>query len=350
MKLLDSVNRLIFSFQREKPKDRNLGNVLVVSNTGFGDTILSTPAIKSLRKSFENIKIIFLVNRKYSQLFTSYEYVDQIWKYTGGYLNLFHIIIKCRKEKINTIMLFHSNGPEDIFISLCSGAKNILKCSNNINHPYKKLFFNQLNHDPKHNIEKKLDLLRYFNPKVIDTTMSISKYYYSQLPIDYFPEHKKIIGIQLGAQDIYKIWPVDNVIEVSHYLINNGYFLVFFGATEFERKMMFKIKKTLGNLDFKNLVGKTNINELPFILKRLDLLLTNDTGILHLAISMKVKSLALFSPTSSKEFGAYQDNTIHSCIQKNGFFINDKPKKQRSQVSMELISVSEVIEKLEAII
>ncbi len=63
MKLLDSLNKLLFS-QRNKQSDNNLGKVLVVSNTGFGDTILSTPAIKSLRKSFLNEKIIFLVNKK----------------------------------------------------------------------------------------------------------------------------------------------------------------------------------------------------------------------------------------------------------------------------------------------
>ena len=73
MKLLDSLNKLLFS-QTKKQSDNNLGKVLVVSNTGFGDTILSTPAIKSLRKSFLNEKIIFLVNKKYSALFLNYKY------------------------------------------------------------------------------------------------------------------------------------------------------------------------------------------------------------------------------------------------------------------------------------
>ena len=61
MKLLDSVNSLLFSLSKQQT-DNSLGKVLVVSNTGFGDTILSTPAIKSLRKSFSKQKIIFLVN------------------------------------------------------------------------------------------------------------------------------------------------------------------------------------------------------------------------------------------------------------------------------------------------
>ena len=99
-----------------------------------------------------------------------------------------------------------------------------------------------------------------------------------------------------------------------------------------------------------NLVCKTKISELPSILKRLNLLVTNDTGILHLAIAMKVKSLSLFGPTPSIEFAAYQDKDFHSHIQKNGYFVNDKPKKQRTQDGMKLISVDEVIEKLKEMV
>lgn len=350
MKLLDSLNKLLFSFQQKRQNDNFLGNVLVVSNTGFGDTILSTPAIKTLRKNFSNEKIIFLVNKKYSTLFLRYKYVDQIWEYSGGYINLFSLIIRCRINRIHTIMLFHSNSPEDIFVSLSSGAINILKCTNNVYHPYKKLFVNKLEHQEKHNIEKKIDLVRYFNPKVIDREMSISDHYYSQVPVYYFPRQEKIIGIQLGAQDTYKIWPVENVIELSQYLANKGYFLIFFGATQLENEMMLNIEKVINFSSFHNLVGKTKINELPSILKQLNLLLTNDTGILHLAIAMKVKSLSLFGPTSCEEFGAYQDKDLHSHIQKNGFFVNDKPKKQRLQDGIKLITVEEVISKVEDIL
>ena len=349
MKLLNSINKLLFS-QRKKLSDNNLGKVLVVSNTGFGDTILSTPAIKSLRKSFLDEKIIFLVNKKYSELFLNYKYVDTIWEYSGSYINLFSLIIRCRIKSIHTILLFHSNGPEDIFISLLSGANNILKWTDNIDHQYKELFLNQVVLKEQHNIEKKIDLVRYFNPKFIDTTMSISDNFYYQAPVDYLPTKKKIIGIQLGAQDVYKIWPVENVIKLSLYLVSKNFFLVFFGATKLEYKMMQQIEEVVGSSSVYNLVCKTKIIELPAILKRLTLLITNDTGILHLAIVMKVKSLSLFGPTSSKEFGAYQDIELHQSIQKNGFFVNDKPKKQRTQDGMKLISVDEVISKIEEII
>jgi hypothetical protein len=65
---------------------------------------------------------------------------------------------------------------------------------------------------------------------------------------------------------------------------------------------------------------------------------------------MKVKSLSLFSPTSSEEFGAYQDKELHHSIQKDGFFVNTKPKKQRTQDGMQLISVEEVFSKIQEVV
>jgi ADP-heptose:LPS heptosyltransferase len=349
VKLLDPINKLLFSI-RKKNSDNILGKVLVVSNTGFGDTLLSSPAIKTLRKSFLNQKIIFLINKKYSPLFIKYKYVDSIWKYSGSYTNLFILILRCRVNNIHTIILLHSNSPEDIFLSLLSGAKNILKWTDNVNHPYKRLFLNEIIKKEQHNIEKKIDLIRFFNPNIIDTTMSISDNFYEKNLIDNFTTKKKIIGIQLGAQDVYKIWPVENFIKLCLYLVSKNYFLFFFGATKLEYKMMVKIEEVLVSSSICNLVCKTKISELPAILKQLTLLITNDTGILHLSIAMKVNSLSLFGPTSSKEFGAYQDIELHHSIQKNGFFVNDKPKKQRNQDGMKLITVDEVISKIEEII
>ena len=180
--------------------------------------------------------------------------------------------------------------------------------------------------------------------------MSISDFFYDQEPAKNIPHDKKVIGIQIGAQDYYKIWPVENVIKLSLFLLSKNYFLVFFGANKIESRMMLKIQNAVNSSNIYNLVGKTEVVELPAILKRLNLLITNDTGILHLAISMQIKTLSLFGPTSSKEFGAYQDRDIHFSIQKNGFFVNDKPKKKRSQEGMKLIKVNEVISTIEKII
>ena len=91
--------------------------------------------------------------------------------------------------------------------------------------------------------------------------------------------------------------------------------------------------------------GKCKIEELPYLINNLKMLITNDTGTMHLAIALKTPTISLFSATTAKGIGAYQDLKIHKTIQKDGSFIQKLPKKQRDNSAMKLISVEEVYEK-----
>ena len=51
MKILNQVNKLL-PYLKKSSQVNLFKNILVVSNTGLGDTLLSTPSIVSLRKSF----------------------------------------------------------------------------------------------------------------------------------------------------------------------------------------------------------------------------------------------------------------------------------------------------------
>lgn len=344
MKILPFINKLLIHLK--KPHDiTKFNNLLVVSNTGLGDTLLSTPAIKSLRKSFPEQKIIFLVNKKMSTLFDKYQYVDKIILYSNGFLNLIRLVYKLRKLRIDTIFLFHSNGPQDVFFSILSGAPNILKRTHNKNHEFKSIFYNQPVDKIKHDIECKLDLIRIFKPTHIDTRMSFSNKNPTEEIV--FPKNKKIIGLQIGAQDLYKIWPIKNFINLSNKLFqNNDIHIVIFGHTSYEQKIVKTYMKEFQNVSDKitNLCAKTTLEELCDAIKKIDILISNDTGTMHLAFASKIPTVCLFSPTDSKIFGPYQDLDKHIVIQKDGNFINNKPKKQRNQDAMKLITVEEVYE------
>jgi len=344
MKFIAQINKLLPYFK--KPSDINsFDNILVVSNSGLGDTILSTPSIVSLRNSFPDINIIFMVNKKIFPLFDGFEFVDSFVLYSSGFFSQLRIINNLRKRKIDTIFLFHSNGPEDIFFSVFSGAKNILKMTDNPNHKYKKIFINSPNLTTKHDIEKKLDLVRLFNPDKLYKKMLIPKHFYSENSYLKKDPGIKYIGMQLGAQDIYKMWPIDNFICLAEKICKefSNIKFVMLGSTKYEQNLVKKFQLGFSGSDLiVNLCGNSSIKSLPKILNDLELVITNDTGTLHLAIALQIKTVSLFGPTDSRVFGPYQDLDIHKVIQKDGGFVNDLPKKQRSQEGMRLIKVDDV--------
>ena len=102
MKLLEQINKFVPYFK--KLSDVNaFRNILVVSNTGLGDTLLSTPSIVSLRKSFPEIRITFLINKKMFPLFEGFEFIDDFVLYSSGFLSQLKIINELLDQCINLI-------------------------------------------------------------------------------------------------------------------------------------------------------------------------------------------------------------------------------------------------------
>lgn len=340
MKLLAKINRLLPRFK--KPSDPKIfKNILVVSNSGLGDTILSTPAIISLRESFPDVSITFMVNKKMYLLFKGFEYADDFVLYSSGFFAQVGMVRQLRKKKIDTVFLFHSNGPEDIFFSILSGAKNILKMTDNTNHEFGDIFLNQPNTIVQHDIEKKLDLVRLFDPNSVSKSMRIPEHFYHTQAGFNRVEGEVYLGLQMGAQDVYKMWPVENFIELVK-LLEQRYAninFVLLGATAYEQDLASQFVAGLNHPDnVVNLCGTSPIQDLPGIVNNLDLLVTNDTGTLHLAVALQKKTVSLFGPTNSKIFGPYQDLELHQIIQVDGEFVNNKPKKLRGQEGMRLIT------------
>lgn len=343
MKIIKYINKIL-PLVKKKSDLTKFKNILVVSNTGLGDTVLGTPAMKTLRKSFPEINITFLVNRKMFPLFSDYDFIDDYLLYETGFFNQIKLIKKLRKKEIDTIFLFHSNGPEDIFFSILSGANNILKMTDKSKHEYEKIFLNKISNEKKHIIERKIDLVRVFNPNIIDKTMSLPSKFKNKKSIILENNDCKFIGLQLGAQDIYKVWPTEKFVELSNMILkDNNIKIMLFGASKPEEKMALEVvSKVSRKNSIINMCGKSAIDDLPELVNGLDLLITNDTGLMHIAIALDIPTISLFGPTDSTVFGPYQNLSIHSVIQKDGFFVNNVPKKKRTQDGIDLISVEEV--------
>ena len=306
---------------------------LIFSNTALGDTILSTPAIKSLKKSFPDSKVIAVLNPSYTELFKDFEYIDEVIEYDGKYKNFFKTLKKIRKYKPDSALIFHSNSPQDIELCVSANIGFILKHPTKT--PLKKFLVYNFSFEKKHAIETRLDLVRYIGGKSIDSTMEIGKLRDKEL-LEKYSKYQDYIGFQIGAADVYKMWPIDRFIELAK-KINKKIVVI---GVEREYDLAQKIVKECPHVE--NLCGKTSIKELPYLIKNLKMLITNDTGNMHLAIALKTPTLSLFSPTDSNTIGPYQDKHLHKVIQKDGFFVQKLPKKQRDNRAMKLISVDEV--------
>lgn len=56
---------------------------------------------------------------------------------------------------------------------------------------------------------------------------------------------------------------------------------------------------------FLNLTGNTSLTSLPALLTKADWIISNDSGPMHLAAAMGLKTIGLFGPTDPRQFGPY---------------------------------------------
>ena len=116
--------------------------------------------------------------------------------------------------------------------------------------------------------------------------------------------HIQLIALAPWSRSALKSWPLDRFVEVANHLmmLPRVRVVVLGGPSE---KSLSKEFRTLETQGLVNLVGKLSLRQLPVLLKRMKLVVGNDSSLVHLAAGVEVPVLAIFGPTHSKATGPY---------------------------------------------
>lgn len=140
-----------------------------------------------------------------------------------------------------------------------------------------------------------------------------------------FDENRLLIGIHPGGKMANR-WAAKYFGEVIEQLAKetNAEFLITSG--DIDKDIVGELANILTEKNIKFAIAQSlDIKDLSAVMRKFDLYISNDTGILHLASLNKVKTIGLFGPTSSNEWRPIGKDTV--CIQSPTLDINDlKPE------------------------
>jgi heptosyltransferase-1 len=122
--------------------------------------------------------------------------------------------------------------------------------------------------------------------------------------------------LNVGARWLTKRWPPAQFAEVALRAVETfGCGLVAVGAPE-DRPLVDELTASLKGLPMLDLCGATNLTRLTAVLAEADLVLSNDTGPIHLAAAAGARVLGLFTCTSPAKTGPYGPlaRSIQSCV------------------------------------
>ena len=277
--------------------------------------LFSTPFIRAIRNTFPEAYIACVTVPNCKELLEANSNINEIFVYDTktlhkGMLKKWELILELRRRKFDVAFLLHRSLTRTAMCFL-SGIKQ------RIGYSYKKRNF-LLTHKVKspltaqHRIEYFLGLARKIGADMGDTALDFFTTKEDETYMDkLFKNNKiqkddKLIAINPGGNWEPKRWPVTKYAELCDELIEKfGIKIIITGAPK-DLGLYLRIQEKVES-KLIAACGKTTLRQLGALFKRCDIVISGDSGPLHIALAVKKKVIALFGPTSPAITGPYGD-------------------------------------------
>jgi ADP-heptose:LPS heptosyltransferase len=269
---------------------------LVIRFSSIGDIVLTTPVVRGLKKQVPESEVHFLTKSSFKSILEANPHIDKIYTIN---------------EKINEVLPFLKNENYEHIIDL---HKNF-RSKGVIMHLKKPATsFNKVNFQKWLVVNFKINRLPDIH--IVDRYLEAVENLGVKndfLGLDYFIPEKDELGIAelpdgfregftgwvIGGKHNTKIYPEEKVIEV---LQESDQKFILLGGPE-DAKKGDRIVWATGAHVF-NACGKFNLNQSASLIKRARKVITNDTGLMHIAAAFKKEIISLWGNTIP-EFGMY---------------------------------------------
>ncbi|MDN3504435.1 MAG: glycosyltransferase family 9 protein [Rhabdochlamydiaceae bacterium] len=347
-------NRLILLFIKlvnlfQTKAKTNIKQVLIVSTTGLGDTVWASPAIAALKSDFPDAKLHLLATGLGKETLFQTPHLEDIHVIT--YQTKYALWKLLRKNRFDTVLLFHAS-QRYIFPLIATIGANVIAGTKGLNKGLDSLFTHLSQPAKIHEIERRGEICKLvglkseLGPLQIDTSEDEMAEALNFLRIAKWDEKRPIILMQPGAKDHFKLWPAIYYAKVANELKDLNPFIIITGSMN-EAKMVQALSREIeGSIP---LFGQVSLRALISIIKKASLLITNDTGTMHLGFSQNTPTIALFSPTDPKLCGPRKANNCY-VISKRRSCIPCLKKRCADPFCMRQISVKEVVAKAREIL
>ena len=274
-------------------------NVLVIRNDRFGEFLLNIPAMQALKEAYPQAMLSVAVNSSVCELAGVVECVDQVLVWDEIKNNL-------RKHKFDLGVVLNPTKEAHQSIFLAGIPVRV---------GYDRKWGFLLTHKIKdtkhlgnrHEVDCNLELVRLIGAKTFDRALKI------KADDNLFKEFigQKVVAIHPFTSDPVKQWPVERFKELAQRI-----------TQEMKAKVVFVGRvqdRWIVPSDTIDLINKTSLVELAVLLKRCSLLISGDSGPMHLAAAVGTPVVALFRNDlpgkTAKRWGPWGDG--HTVIEKS---------------------------------
>lgn len=270
---------------------REIKRILVITLSNIGDIILTTPVIRVLAKEFSGARIDVMVGPHGREMFEKDPTVFKLIIYDK------HISIGQKRR----LQLKLKKLRYDLIVDMRNTIFPLLLGP--------KFRTGTIQHFPATVIHSKdrhlyrlhsLGIANLMEPSYIHIPKEDAEY--AEQLLKEMAVGEKIVVISPGAKSHLKRWTVEGFAVVADRLHHEcGADVILIGKEE----DLATAKEVISRMKHRphDIIDKTNIRQLAHILKRANLIITNDSAPLHLGCAVGTKVLSIFGPTDPNRYG-----------------------------------------------
>lgn len=296
----------------------NYDSIVIYSTTALGDLMFNTPAIRAIRERFPAAKLTLVSSLKNKAIVEKCDYFSHVVYWDQKIIDMLPAVWRIRRQKPQLAVLLHSKQPYDVLSAVMSGCEFILR-DNYSPQPMgmEQWFANYSRAYDGHLIQRKMELVSSLGCAKDNISMFV--------PAPFTPIvrdcEKKIVAFQMGASNQLRCWPVSRFVELAKLVLaaDPSYSIALIGTSK-ERELSESFLMAFSTAELAritNYVGSTTLTELLAYIDSFDVLVTGDTGPLHLAIALKTPTVSLFATANPASTGPLQDPELHQVIKIN---------------------------------
>jgi heptosyltransferase-2 len=343
--------------------------ILVIRFRYLGDTVLTVPFLRNLRRAEPNARIVWMVAPGDAEVVKGIPYVDEflVWDprkgsdgRPGAHRTLaarigfvrelrrrrFDKVYVLKRSFSSALMAFLSGAPRRVGFDTEGRGFLLTRRA-----PYLA---------GRHEVESFLDVLRADGIPTPDNHLEAwlspdeRAFAADFLERAGFKPGEPIVGLHPFCANPPRGWHEDEFVAVANEVQRRyGARILIFGGKQ-DQDLAEKMRQGITPAAV-SLAGRTNLRESMALLARCTAFVCNDSGVMHLGAALGVPLVALFGPQSPAKFGPWTKNAriiylsfpCSPCRQK--FFTECTPSARGKPACMEAITVREVLEAIDSL-
>lgn len=279
----------------------------------MGDIILTLPVVEALKKRFPHSEVVFLCKKQYKDLVVNHPHLQEVVEFDPqgkhkGIAGFLELIKELRQRRIDLILDLHSNF-RSFFIRKLIPSRLKIRCNKRWLSRFLMVHLKRLEVRSRHTLDCYMETLKKLT---LESEDKILRFYLNDQEKAWAEEFLSekggdrgttLVGMAPGARWKTKSWNREKFAKVGQMLSSRVPSNIILLGDKSDAET---IDWMAGELSRKEWSGESlkiikavdlPLNKVASVLQMCNVLVTNDSGLMHLASFLRVPVVAIFGPT-----------------------------------------------------